>query len=160
MLRESVEVSAAARDFSTRLLDRLKWHGVAMVEFKLDERDGVPKLMEINGRFWGSLQLAIDAGVDFPGILVDISNGNKVEPKYTYELGVKTRWLWGDIDSLLMILLKKRATLNLPEGHPGRLRALLDFFGSSGGRSRLEVESLDDIRPALHESLGRIWRRK
>ena len=37
-----------------------------MVEFKHDERDGVPKLMEINGRFWGSLQLAIDAGVDFP----------------------------------------------------------------------------------------------
>ena len=40
-----------------------------MVEFKLDARDGVAKLMEINGRFWGSLQLAVDAGVDFPAIL-------------------------------------------------------------------------------------------
>ena len=45
---------------------RDRWHGVAMVEFKRDERDDTPRLMEINGRFWGSLQLAIDAGVDFP----------------------------------------------------------------------------------------------
>ena len=45
---------------------RLKWHGVAMVEFKRDARDGVSKLLEINGRFWGSLQLSVDAGVDFP----------------------------------------------------------------------------------------------
>ena len=47
------------------LLDELNWHGVAMVEFKVTE-DGTPYLMEINTRFWGSLQLAIDAGVDFP----------------------------------------------------------------------------------------------
>jgi hypothetical protein len=37
-----------------------------MVEFK-DDGVNPPCLMEINGRFWGSLQLAIDAGVDFPG---------------------------------------------------------------------------------------------
>jgi predicted ATP-grasp superfamily ATP-dependent carboligase len=37
-----------------------------MVEFKQDERDGIPKLMEINGRFWDSLQPPFDAGVDFP----------------------------------------------------------------------------------------------
>jgi hypothetical protein len=49
---------------------RSGWHGVAMVEFKIDRRDQLPKLMEINGRFWGSLQLAIDAGVDFPAILL------------------------------------------------------------------------------------------
>jgi hypothetical protein len=51
-------------EHAERILEALKWHGVAMVEFKRDTRDGVPKLLEINGRFWGSLQLAVDSGVD------------------------------------------------------------------------------------------------
>ena len=73
VLSESIAVDPEARDYSERLLSALRWHGVAMVEFKADNRDGRPKLMEINGRFWGSLQLAIDAGVDFPAILLRYS---------------------------------------------------------------------------------------
>ena len=53
-------------EWSLALLHRLQWRGVAMVEWKLDPRDGKPKLMEINPRFWGSLELAVRAGVDFP----------------------------------------------------------------------------------------------
>jgi len=34
--------------------ESLDWHGVAMVEFWIDSRDGKPKLMEINPRFWGT----------------------------------------------------------------------------------------------------------
>jgi predicted ATP-grasp superfamily ATP-dependent carboligase len=52
-----------------KLLDHLKWNGVAMVEFKKDSFDNKYKLMEINPKFWGSLELAICAGVDFPGFL-------------------------------------------------------------------------------------------
>ena len=51
------------------LLDRLEWQGVAMVECKRDLDRGGWRAMEINGRFWGSLQLAVDAGVDFPRLL-------------------------------------------------------------------------------------------
>ncbi len=52
-----------------------------MVEFKADARTGTPYLMEINGRFWGSLQLAIDAGVDFPAILVAAALGAPIPPR-------------------------------------------------------------------------------
>ena len=41
-----------------------------MLELKVDAATGVPYVMEVNGRFWGSLQLAVDAGVDFPVLLV------------------------------------------------------------------------------------------
>ena len=44
--------------------------GVAMVEYRYDPASRRYVFMEINGRFWGSLQLAIDAGVDFPALLV------------------------------------------------------------------------------------------
>jgi predicted ATP-grasp superfamily ATP-dependent carboligase len=54
----------ALRDLRLTLLRALNWHGVAMVEFKKDQRDGTHKL--INAKFWGSLDLAIAAGVDFP----------------------------------------------------------------------------------------------
>ena len=61
------------------LLADVGWQGVAMVEFKRDLRDGKPKLMEINGRFWGSLQLAISAGVDFPKLLLKYLQNLKIE---------------------------------------------------------------------------------
>lgn len=41
------------RDLGLTLLKALDWHGVAMVEFKKDSRDGKYKLMEINPKFWG-----------------------------------------------------------------------------------------------------------
>jgi hypothetical protein len=65
--RESIVADPALVERSRRLLARLHWQGVAMVEFKIDAFTGTPYLMEINGRFWGSLQLAIDAGIDLDG---------------------------------------------------------------------------------------------
>ena len=85
--RERAAASRARASTPRRLLDELGWHGVAMVEFKQDVRDGIPKLMEINGRFWGSLQLAIDAGVDFPALLVRGVEPTRVEPQAPYRSG-------------------------------------------------------------------------
>jgi predicted ATP-grasp superfamily ATP-dependent carboligase len=106
VLRESVAVDPVAGQHARALLDSLNWHGVAMVEFKQDERDGQLKLMEINGRLWGSLQLAIDAGVDFPNMMADLLAGKALAPLPSYKIGVQTRWLWGDIDSLLALFLQ------------------------------------------------------
>lgn len=158
VLRESIAVDPLAGEFARRLLERLGWHGVAMVEFKQDVRDGRPRLMEINGRFWGSLQLAIDAGVDFPAILADIAQGKAVEPVLDYRRGVRSRWLWGDFDALLMILFKSRETLKLPPGHPGRLASLASFMRLWGRDLHYEVLSLEDPRPWLYET--RQWFRR
>jgi predicted ATP-grasp superfamily ATP-dependent carboligase len=69
-----------------------------MVEFKVDPRDNEPKLMELNPRFWGSLALAIHAGVDFPYLLYRMAMGEEFEPIVEYEVGVRCRWLLpGDI---------------------------------------------------------------
>ena len=53
-LRESVEVEPVLLEASRQLMQRMQWHGVAMVEFKHDPASGQFALMEINGRFWGS----------------------------------------------------------------------------------------------------------
>jgi predicted ATP-grasp superfamily ATP-dependent carboligase len=151
VLRESIPLSPMARDISTQLLNHLQWHGVAMVEFKMDDRDNIPKLMEINGRFWGSLQLAIDAGVDFPALLIATLGKEEVAPVESYRLGVKTRWLMGDLDSLLMILFKDRKKLKLPAGHRGRLPYLLEFLKLWEKNSYYEVLKWHDLKPWVFE---------
>jgi len=70
--REAVEPPPPLLAAASRILERLAWHGVAMVEFRVDEAGGRSWLLEINGRFWGSLPLAIHAGADFPVALVEM----------------------------------------------------------------------------------------
>lgn len=75
-----------------QLLESLRWHGVAMVEFKKDSRDGVFKLMEINPKFWGSLDLSIASGVNFPVLLANMALYGDIEPVFRYDTGVTFRW--------------------------------------------------------------------
>jgi predicted ATP-grasp superfamily ATP-dependent carboligase len=152
VLRESIAVDPHSRDYAQRLLGELRWHGVAMVEFKRDNRDGVPKLMEINGRFWGSLQLAIDAEVDFPKLLVRMLDEPNLHAVNNYRTGVRSRWLWGDIDALLMQLTKHAERERLPPGRRGRLQAIWEFLKPNGPDCHFEVLRLSDIRPWLLES--------
>jgi predicted ATP-grasp superfamily ATP-dependent carboligase len=155
--RESVPLEPELLDRSIRLLEAVDWQGVAMVEYKRDTETGTPYLMEVNGRFWGSLQLAIDAGVDFPRLLVDSalgaggSGGTAVDRNSPgYRAGVRSRWLWGDIDHL--IARRRTDRSELPPGQPVGLRFVLDFLRPPVGRDRLEVLRLSDPRPFLRES--------
>lgn len=151
VLRESIPVDPVMHQHAVRLLKALNWHGVAMVEFKIDRKDRTPFVMEINPRFWGSLQLAIDAGVDFPRLLHDMTINGDVSPVTDYKHGIRSRWLAGDLDHLLIRLLKARKKLNLPPDAPGRLKTLLDFLTPGGRQTRLEIEAGDDMGPARFE---------
>lgn len=151
VLREAVAVHPVMKDCSIRLLNALDWQGVAMVEFKFDDRDGLPKLMEVNTRFWGSLQLAIDAGVDFPYMLYRMIMDGDVEPVMAYKTGVKTRWFLGDVDNLLARLLKPDSKLRLPEGYPGRLKTAIEFLKFYQTDTKFEVLKLQDMGPFITE---------
>lgn len=50
---------------SIALLRSIGWEGVAMVEYRWDPATDRTLLMEINGRFWGSLPLAMHSGAGF-----------------------------------------------------------------------------------------------
>ena len=96
-LREGVE-HPRIMELGLSLLKALNWVGIAMAEFKVDPRDGIPKLMEVNPRFWGSLQLAIFSGVDFPYLMLRMAERKNFEPILHYETGKRCRWLlFGDI---------------------------------------------------------------
>lgn len=150
--RESAPLDRVLLARSRELVEQFDWQGVAMVEYKVAEETGEPYLMEINGRLWGSLQLAIDAGVDFPALLVAAACGERVEPVRSYRIGVRSRWWWGDLDHLLTILRRSRSDLFLPDNAPGRAETLFRFLSTSVSRARNEVLRINDPAPAIREA--------
>ncbi len=122
ILRETVELDGKMKEYTLRLLRALDWHGVAEIEFKVDPRDGIPKLMEINGRFWASLEVAILSGVDLPYLLYRLAMDGDVSPVTSYKVGIKDRWLEGDIHHLYNVFRHKFGIQ-----YPSRLRTLLNF---------------------------------
>lgn len=158
--RESVAADPGLIELSRRLLERLDWEGVAMVEYKVDQISGTPYLMEINGRFWGSLQLAVDSGVDFPVLLLDAARGAQPSPVTDYRLGVRSRWWWGDVDQLLSRLLHSAQSLQLGPNEPSRARSLLQFLILWRPGDRNEILRISDIGPFFHETtawLRALW---
>lgn len=150
--RESVPVEPDLRAYSERLLEHFGWRGAAMVEFKRDTRTGTAYLMEINGRLWGSLQLAIDAGVDFPAFLVEAALGAPRTEVGRFREGIRCRWLWGEVDHLLwMLRTPTRVRVSHPE-LPGRLGALARFLVPWKPGDRFEVLRLRDPGPFLRET--------
>lgn len=85
--------------YSSQLLSSLDWSGVAMVEWKVHPGTGAPLLLEINPRFWGSLALAVKAGVDFPSVYADAALGRPLSAGLaSYRHGVVSRWMLpGDV---------------------------------------------------------------
>ena len=155
VLRRSIAPDPALLSGSTKLLAEIGLNGVAMVEFRRSP-DGTAALMEINPRFWGSLQLAIDAGVDFPALLVAAANGRIVTAPPARP-DVRMRWLLGDLDHLLISL--RRRTMREATGR-SRVRVVVDFLKSFADGTRLEVFRRDDPRPFLREILQWASRRR
>lgn len=95
--RMSVPIEPELLAASRSLMKALNWHGVAMVEFKWDDDSRRFWLMEINGRLWGSLPLAVAAGADFPAMLYELHTSGKVTPRPEAKVGVLCRKLSSDI---------------------------------------------------------------
>jgi predicted ATP-grasp superfamily ATP-dependent carboligase len=74
------------------LLQALEWHGPAQVEFLRDDRTGRPYLLEVNGRFWGTLDLSVAAGMDFPVLTCRMAAEGDVEAQLDYQVGLRFRW--------------------------------------------------------------------
>jgi predicted ATP-grasp superfamily ATP-dependent carboligase len=150
VLSESVELDPWQRKYTEALLDLVGWHGVAMAEFKI-ARDGTPYLIEVNARFWGSLQLAVDAGVDFPGLVYRLARGEIPEPVPPYRVGIRSRWLLGDLDRLYLTLRSRGVGPGAPAA---RWRALAEFLRFREPGLRYDVNRWDDLRPFGFELAG------
>ncbi len=149
--RESVPLDPVLYDYAGRLLAPLNWTGLAMVEFKVGQ-DG-PKLMEINGRVWGSLPLAVLSGMDFPGRLAELylygPPSNCTTPETNYAIGTRARNLELDIIWIASVLSRRQQYpfLTMPNWSQGVV-ALLELLNPA---YKFDILSLQDPWPGLAE---------
>lgn len=148
----AIETSEVAkmRTYANLLIESLKWHGPVMIEFKINRKTSEVLLMEINGRWWGSLPLAVRAGVDFPMMAYKLAIGEMVtkNPLDFLSPYTRTRHFLGDCKWLFSVFFahdKLRSLL-----YPSRLRALYEFkkelFIAKG-----DVFSWNDLKPSIME---------
>ena len=130
------------------LLQAIGWEGVAMVEFKVDRRRGRAMLMEVNGRYWGSISLAVQAGVDFPFYEWQIRHGQRPRTANTYKSGMRWRWLAGDLSRLCGVL---REPSSDEYRRFSKWSELAKFVGDFRPGIRSALWSLQDPGPALSE---------
>lgn len=95
-VRESIEVPDDTRHAAVLLAKAIGLQGVCEVEFRRDAENR-PLLMEVNARLAGTIENAVQAGIDFPLMIWYWATQQDVDPVTTYRHGVRTRWLHGDM---------------------------------------------------------------
>jgi protein-tyrosine-phosphatase/predicted ATP-grasp superfamily ATP-dependent carboligase len=155
--RTSEAVDPRLRDSAARLMAALRWTGVAMVEFKIDASTGDALLMEINGRFWGSLALSSRAGLSFANDLYDLHVLQRRPQPRSYAVGVRCRKLGDDLEwfkERLTIkpsdpLIEAGVVLPVP-----RAAVLRDLLTVADPRVFLDVQVWWDPVPGLRDLAG------
>jgi len=121
--RESSAMDERIKDESSRLIQRIGFEGIAMVEYKVDYKvedkkvagQTGPVLMEINGRPWGSIALPIASGVDYPRYLTEWCLRGELPPReIPYRTGITCRRMVGELTHLSNVRAGKPANWPLP----------------------------------------------
>jgi len=145
VVRESIPVPADLASAADRLVTELGLDGLSGVEFRRNAQ-GRPFLMEINARLAGPTEIALRAGVDFPRLLWCWAAGEPLEPQAGYRVGLRMRWLRGD----MRWLRDNRRRAGRPDS-VGRAAAALTFATEFLRTPRLDAYDPRDLAPLLAE---------
>ena len=156
-----------AEHYFQRLLETLEWHGVCQGDFVVDRKSGVPYLIDINPRFWGSLTQAIASGVDFPYLVYRIATDGDVAPVGDFREGVMTRWVGGDLMTFLpsLRLAKEKLSFLHTFFFPGAGRVVYDDWSAAdplpffvwGFDALARMAGRRSLTPTPHDSLEGVW---
>jgi protein-tyrosine-phosphatase len=146
--RMSTELEPELLDAATRLIREIRWTGVAMVEFKWNPATKEYRLMEINGRFWGSLPLAVAAGADFPAMQAELSLTGELGAYPDYRRGVYCRNLPSDTMWHEMVFRSRSDTITQV---PSFGRVLKDLSKTFSLKHHFDTQCLSDPLPGLIE---------
>jgi predicted ATP-grasp superfamily ATP-dependent carboligase len=149
VVRESIAVPDDIGAAALELIRASGLEGYAEVEFRRDAR-GRARLMEINPRLSASVEIASRAGVDFPRLIYDWAVGNSMSRSTDYRLGLRMRWLGGDLRWLRETLVVRPKE----PGAPSAARALATFVADTLRPAHYDYVSLRDVSPMLFATRG------
>lgn len=148
VLAISEAVDPILEDYALTLLNALEWEGIAMVEFRYDPSIGTAKLMEVNGRYYGSLSLSSYVGIDFPLYQWQIIHNEKPFPPSSYPVGIRWRWTTGEIIRLHQTFNGPQKTIRNDSSVLDEVIAFTKGFSSS---TRDALWRINDPLPAFFE---------
>lgn len=159
--RETVALDPGLEAHSVALLGALGWTGAAMAEFKVGP-DG-PALMELNGRLWGSLPLAVRAGCDIPGHLLAVHLGERPEgaaPDVGYAVGVRARNLDLELVWIGSVLARGRRSSPLVDlTRRDGVSAVVDLLRPGQGDDLLAADDRRPLAVGVRHALGHAARK-
>lgn len=118
------------------VLQAIEYRGAAHLDFKVDSRDGSPRLLEINPRFGLAIDLGARAGVNLPMRAYLAQMGRSLHFKEEYRAGIR----WIDTKSDLKALQHYRETGEWP---------LARWLQSLRGPKMFRIWSARDPGPAI-----------
>jgi protein-tyrosine-phosphatase/biotin carboxylase len=152
--RKSQPVDEMFLSAAKKMIAALHYSGVAMVEFRYNPLAKTWVLIEINGRFWGSLPLPLACGSDFPWYLYQMLVEGRREFPQTYQVGLYCRHTSADLQWIAGIIFHKDS---FKRGYP-ILRYILEFGNILLLREKNDVFVMDDPLPGIWE-IYRVFRK-
>lgn len=147
--RVSEGVESQLANYATSLMKEVSWDGPAMVEFKRNPNSGQVWLIEVNGRFWGSLPLPVAAGADFPFILFNNQVRGRLEIPDEYKINVRCRSLERELLWFRDVL--RHWTQDGRLSRPSWGHVLLDSIRVLDPRERWDSWSILDPGPGIFD---------
>ena len=159
VVRRSIPLDQRLASMTKRVLEAWGWHGVAMVEFRYDRRDDEYTFLGVSSRFPTSTALAFDAGINIPYLVACLYAGEPLPETGPYRVGVRERWLRGDLLALRDAVSKPkpRAPALVPYARTSSFSLWGTFLRDLLSRAHSSEFRLKDPGPGLVE-LGSLVR--
>lgn len=151
--RISEELSQPLVEAVGKMIAATRYTGVAMFEFRVNDKTGAWILLEVNARPWGSLPLPVALGVDFPYRWYQLLVEGIETPEFRYKPGMYGRNLVPDMRYVIEQAKSCRKPFPLAAF---LLRSLGEYLRLFVGREVHDVLVTDDARPALYEMWNQI----
>lgn len=154
--RQSIALPEDTHAEAERLVREIDLEGYSQVQFRRDSA-GKPYLMEINPRLTSGIEIAVRAGIDFPYLVYQWANEERIDHIDSYRPGVRMRYLEGDLLTTLQTFAQR--------GRPGvtpPARALTEFLASFFIPTSYDFFDWQDLRPgwsAAGETIDHILNR-
>lgn len=105
-----------------KLMDAVDFHGVCGLDFRYDAENNKIAYIETNARFTGGLATPVAAGFDIPWVVYKLATEGKYTEPINVRIGTRTKWILGDIITLVGRILKFKWTIS-------ELRRVFSFSG-------------------------------
>lgn len=105
-IQESI-IHEKAKSLAEKFMDGLDWQGVVELEFIVEKGSNDLVFMEVNPRFWASVEMSVQAGVDFPHMYYLIATTGDCAEVTEYKIGKKVKWSFPG-ETLAFLYAKKK----------------------------------------------------